>query len=64
MHNGISINLNTCRGPVQGKIPTSKMALKQWHKTRGSGDKGYNDGLNTHMDMAYSLKRQTNTFVI
>ena len=57
-----SINLN--RGRVQGKIPTSKIALKQWHKTRGSGDKGYNDGLNTDMDMAYSLKRQTNAFVI
>ena len=57
-----SINLN--RGRVQGKISTSKIALKQWHKTRGSGDKGYNDGLNTDMDMAYSLKRQTNAFVI
>ena len=57
-----SITLN--RDRVQGKIPTSKMALKQRHKSRGSGDKGYNDGSNTDMGMAYSLKRQTNTFII
>ena len=50
-----SIDLN--RGRVQVKIPTSKMALKQRHQTRGSGDKGYNDGLNTNTDVAYTSKR-------
>ena len=40
------------------------MALKQQHKTRQNGNKGYKDGLNTNMDIVYSSKRQTNAFVI
>ena len=38
------------------------MGLKQRHRTRWNGNKGYKDGLSTDMDMAYFSKRETTAF--
>ena len=50
--------------PCLGKISTSYMALKQWHKTRWNGDKEHKDGLNTNRNMAYSKCQTTIIFEI
>ena len=51
--------LNNKRKCVIHEIMTF-IALKQRHKTRGNGDRQYNDRLDTDRGMAYYSNRENN----